>query len=30
MSFTFVVKDKGSINQGWWLKIINLGKYVLS
>lgn len=24
MEYTFVLKDKGTINQGWWLKISNI------
>lgn len=26
MSYTFVLKDKGTINQGWWLKLSNINE----
>ena len=26
MKYTFVLKDKGTINQGWWLKISSLSQ----
>lgn len=28
MSFMFVLKDKGTTNQGWWLKISNIAEYI--
>lgn len=28
MKWTFVCKDKGTNNQGWWLKISNLDELV--
>lgn len=28
MSYTFVLKDKGTTNQGWWLKISNIEEYI--
>ena len=26
MSYTFVLKDKGTLNQGWWLKLSNINE----
>lgn len=26
MEYTFVLKDKGTVNQGWWLKISNISQ----
>lgn len=28
--FTFVLKDKGTSNQGWWLKSVQLMNFAIS